>query len=153
MMGGKPVNAKVSPSTLRTMLANDESPLFGVSKKCQYAPVPGQPTAGPAVALCNGRLLAGNVVWLAEAAWDCIATVHPTTEPPTIEPKPTRVSAPRSRRRHDRRAMWRPRRAISRSTPSVEDLPVVQPISNSPSVEPEETQTMPGVSSGSTCAI
>jgi hypothetical protein len=34
MIGGKPVNVNVSPSTLRTMLANDD-PLLGVKTKCQ----------------------------------------------------------------------------------------------------------------------
>jgi hypothetical protein len=35
IMGGKPVNVNVWPSTLRTMLANDESPSLGVNTKCQ----------------------------------------------------------------------------------------------------------------------
>src|SRR6516225_5685832 len=60
MMGGKPVNVKGSPARLRTMEANDDPPLLGVSTKCQYAPN-GQPLAGAAVSLCSGRLLAGGV--------------------------------------------------------------------------------------------
>jgi hypothetical protein len=35
MIGGKPVKVNVLPSTLSTMLANDEPALLGVSTKCQ----------------------------------------------------------------------------------------------------------------------
>jgi hypothetical protein len=120
MIGGNPVNVNVTPSTSRTTLTKAEPPLLGVSTKCQYALVPGQPLAGPAVALCKIRLLAGNVASVADAAWDCMAAIDPTAAPPKTNVKPIRLRPPRTRCRHGGRAMRRARPLISRSVPSVD---------------------------------
>jgi hypothetical protein len=111
MIGGKPENVKVTPPTSRTMLTNDDPPLFGVSTKCQYAPPPGHAAAGLAVLLCSGRLLGGNALADADCAW--VTANHATVEPVKTRPKPIRLNPARSRRPHERRATWRARRTVT----------------------------------------
>jgi hypothetical protein len=103
MIGGKPEKVTVAPPTLRTMLPNDDSLLFGVRTNCQYAPPSGHLSAAPAVALWSGRLLTGDVA-SAEADRACVAAIHATVEPPNTRPNPTRLSAARARRCHAGRA-------------------------------------------------